>query len=430
MRKINFSSLKWKDIQYLKSIGTLVSAQTLAQAVPFLCIPILTRLYSSEDFGVFALVISIATLISVGASGKFELSLMICDGEREKNQLFALCLDLICVITALTLFTITILYFSNLSTIHFLLGHPVIFAIPALVFATAFYNVNFHMANTRQEVKKISASVFINSLTNNVTSLIFSAASSLGLIFGSLAGFISASSILLIRNNRIAGETLTFRIRNSVHLLKKYKKFPIFTVPSDVIDIYAKQLPLYFLSAFAMVAEAGFYFLTERILTKPISFLGSAVAVPFRSRATQEFKSEGSCRATLFKTVGLLALLSLPGFLVLYFWAPDFFSWLLGEDWVVTGEYVQVLVPMYFMQFVSSPVSYVLYIANKQEIDFYLHIVMAVVLSVIFYIGLSSYGIKATLHAYSAFYVLVYFVYFLFYWYYSVNRHHLASDEL
>ena len=430
MRKINFPFLKRKDSRYLKNIGTLASAQTLAQAMPFIFIPILTRLYSSEDFGVLALVVSIATLIAVGASGKFELSLMISDGEREKNQLFALCLDLICVITGATLFVVIVLFFSNLSTLHSVLGHPIIFAIPALVFVMAFYNVNFHMANTRQEVKKISASFFINSLTNNVTSLIFFAVSSLGLIFGTLAGFISASYILVRKNKSVAGESLIFRIRNSGHLLKKYKKFPIFTVPSDFIDVYTKQLPLYFLSAFTMVPEAGFYYLTERILTKPISVLGSAIAVPFRSRATQEFKSRGSCRTTLFKTVGLLTLLSLPGFLILYFWAPDFFSWLLGEDWVVTGQYVQVLVPMYFMQFVSSPVSYVLYIANKQEIDLYLHVVMAVVLSAIFYIGLSFYGIMATLKAYSAFYVLVYFVYLLFYWYYAVNRKHSASNGL
>ena len=46
---------------FIKSIGTLVSGSILAQVVTLLCSPILTRLYSTSDFGVFTFVISIVT---------------------------------------------------------------------------------------------------------------------------------------------------------------------------------------------------------------------------------------------------------------------------------------------------------------------------------------------------------------------------------
>ena len=77
---INFKS------EFNKNVFTLIKGTTLAQLIVILASPILTRIYTPEDFGVFALFSSALLILGAVATGKYELALMF---PRKKVHVFS-----------------------------------------------------------------------------------------------------------------------------------------------------------------------------------------------------------------------------------------------------------------------------------------------------------------------------------------------------
>jgi O-antigen/teichoic acid export membrane protein len=63
--------------EFSRNVLTLMTGTTIAQAIPIAISPILTRIYTPEDFGVFALYMSVVSIVSVVATGRYELAIML-----------------------------------------------------------------------------------------------------------------------------------------------------------------------------------------------------------------------------------------------------------------------------------------------------------------------------------------------------------------
>ncbi len=62
--------------EFSRNVLTLMAGTTIAQAIPIGISPILTRLYTPSDFGVYALFLSIATIFGSIANGRYELKII------------------------------------------------------------------------------------------------------------------------------------------------------------------------------------------------------------------------------------------------------------------------------------------------------------------------------------------------------------------
>jgi O-antigen/teichoic acid export membrane protein len=58
---------------YLNHVGTLLTGTVIAQAINFASYPVLTRTYTSDAFGHFALFMSVASIIGPLACGRFDI---------------------------------------------------------------------------------------------------------------------------------------------------------------------------------------------------------------------------------------------------------------------------------------------------------------------------------------------------------------------
>ncbi|ENM3968826.1 oligosaccharide flippase family protein, partial [Vibrio cholerae] len=63
--------------KYARNILTLITGTTIAQAIPILIAPILTRIYTPEDFGVLALFVAITSIFGAISNGRYELAIML-----------------------------------------------------------------------------------------------------------------------------------------------------------------------------------------------------------------------------------------------------------------------------------------------------------------------------------------------------------------
>jgi O-antigen/teichoic acid export membrane protein len=85
----------------LRATLTLLAGGALAQALPLLLGPLLTRLYTPDEFGAFHLFAAIATNLAVVACGRYEFALPLARGDGEAAALRRLCLRVLGLVAAL-----------------------------------------------------------------------------------------------------------------------------------------------------------------------------------------------------------------------------------------------------------------------------------------------------------------------------------------
>ena len=111
-----------------------------------------------------------------------------------------------------------------------------------------------------------------------------------------------------------------------------------------------------------------------QLLSAPMSLVNSAISQVYLAEAAQYF-NQGKLRDFTVKIIVNLVKVALIPFLAIVIIAPIIIPYFLGAEWRRTGELISWLIPGFFMQFITSPISTSLYISGNQKIAFYLQIV-------------------------------------------------------
>jgi O-antigen/teichoic acid export membrane protein len=82
----------------------------------------------------------------------------------------------------------------------------------------------------------------------------------------------------------------------------------------------------------------------------------------------------------------------------------DFFIFFFGKEWDIAGKYAQILIPSLALKFITNPLSFMLYIAEKQRWNFLIMIFLVLGIIISFLLGDSHLkvvkGISITLTFY------------------------------
>ena len=109
--------------EFSQNVLTLMTGSTLSQAIPIAISPILTRIYTPEDFGLYAVYIAIITILGTIVSGRYELAIMLPKKDEDAINIFALGLVITICLTVIT--TILVITFNDY--IMFVLWMPILF---------------------------------------------------------------------------------------------------------------------------------------------------------------------------------------------------------------------------------------------------------------------------------------------------------------
>ena len=92
MRLLNSDDFK-------SNVVKLVFGTGLAQVLPIAVLPILTRMYSPEEFGIFAIYMAVAGILGVVATGRYELSIVLPDNDKEASGIFGVSLMITLIVS-------------------------------------------------------------------------------------------------------------------------------------------------------------------------------------------------------------------------------------------------------------------------------------------------------------------------------------------
>jgi len=413
MRKLNLDYIKKNP--FLRNILVGLFGTVGAQALPILLSPVLTRMYSPAMFGVLGLFMSLVSIFGVLVSLGYSKCLLVPKRFSGFNLLIFICG------ISFVFSCVLLLIFGGITSLHLLPKqfetlHGLVYVLPLSIFLFAMYDSFYCWVNRHKRFKTLGLSKIVQSffLISVQLLLAFFHYVSFGLVAGYVVGQFFGVLVLFIaiiqKNKNVFHH---FSMKRAKLVAKRYMIFPVFTLPAELISSFSGQLPTILFTSFFSLEVVGIYHLTSRVLSAPISLLSSAVTDVFRERAAQDFRENGDCRDIFMKTFKLLILLGIGPSIVLFIFSPKLFPFIFGSNWKDAGIYAQILTPLFFIRFVVSPLSYVLYIAEKIKYDLVWQTALLIVTAVSLYIGIHFGSPKLSILLFSVSYSIMYGLYFL-----------------
>ena len=140
-------------------------------------------------------------------------------------------------------------------------------------------------------------------------------------------------------------------------------------MPAGIVNNVAIDLPVFLLGAFSGSGVVGQYTMMNKVLGAPITVISEAIRDVFRQRASRDYAQNGECRAVYRTTGKTLAVAAAVPFLLLMIGAVPAFDALFGEKWRMAAKFIVMMSPFYYVKFVVSPLTFMAYIAGRQNFD-------------------------------------------------------------
>lgn len=396
---------------FRNNVLTLITGTAAAQALPVVFSPLLTRLYSPEQFGLFALFVAFSSIFAVLSTGRYELAIILPEKHKKAMNLLILATSLN-LFLSLLLFIFIFSFRTDFEAIAWINNSILDFLPLGLLLIGLFQSLTYWF-NRVKKYRELSFSRVWQAVFMVSFQLLFPVLFDIeqGLIVGYLIGLFLSIIILVVILVAQYRQYLRFDLKSLLNIGGEYIQFPKFLVFSGFLNVASGQSPIILINKFFTSTYSGYYSLTLRVIAGPMGIIARAIGDVFRQEASEVFSSNGDCTDLFKGTLKKLLLISVLPFSIFYLIADELFVFVFGEAWAVAGVFAKILTPMFFFQFISSPLSSMYIIANKQREDLYLQIAIFSSAVGSFLLGVYfNQGIEVSLILFSSFYSLIYLI--------------------
>ncbi len=394
---------------YWRNVMTVLGGALGAQALPLLAAPLITRLCTPAEVGAFSVWLGMVAVAAIGATLRLEAA-MILDHDRASQRT---CFSVVAYSASITAVLMTAgAVLARLLGLPFAaqLSWPALLTLGIATFMTAYMQTTLAYATSHNAFGKAArARVWsAGSIAAAQVGLLALGMGGVSLVAGQLVGLalgLLAATLLLAPPLAWPGWLPGAAQRA---YLRRHHRFWRFSLPSNLLNVIVGQLPLLMIGARHGAMAAGLFALTQRVLGAPIALLASSVLEVFKRQSVHDFQTQGNCRDAYRYTFKALVLLGIGPSLLLLLFSPDLFAAAFGENWRAAGELAQLLAPLYFLNFIASPLSYVFFVAGKQKVDLLWQVALFVMTLSVF---LAPGTLQQSVLWYAIGYSLLYLVY-------------------
>lgn len=370
---------KYIKSEFLKNILTLFTGASIAQLIPIIASPILSRIYAPEQFGELGILMSVVGIFSMLATFQYEAAIMLPKKDEDAFNLL--------VIAAIITVFISILSFCITSIFHLQIANLLdyesfsewVYLIPFFVLLNGFFNSLNIWTSRKMQYKRLAFRQIAQTTVGAGVKLLLGWMKYLnsGLIIGTIAGQITSTGVLAVKTIKDSRDLFS---AVSIKRIKKnvidYQDFPKYTMWHGFFDLVNSSGVVFILSYFYGIAVVGFYSFTLSILQKPTQMIGQAVSQVFYQNASRKEANNEPIYKDVVRLIKNLSLVGSIIFLPLLIAGPFIFSLVFGERWHEAGIIVQIISPWFFLRFIISPFASLAMIKRKQKMFFYISLGM------------------------------------------------------
>ncbi|MFO8021764.1 MAG: oligosaccharide flippase family protein [Perlabentimonas sp.] len=363
--------------ELFKNFLTLFTGATLGQLIPFLAGPVLARLYSPEDFGLYALLSSTAGLASIVATGSYEFAILTSDDDDEANSLSLLSSLLSFIFSIISAVIIIVVLLLVKPWDENFLGWVWLLA-PVFIFLQGVVNSSNYRLNREKRYGIMARGRLVRAFVmTGVQLLLGFLRLPWGLYPGMVTGHFTTAGYQFSKvKSSYAKAIKAFSLNNIKSLARKYYRFPSFLLPAQLVNEFSVQVPVYLLKSFFTTAVVGLYALPQKFLNVPVMLIGNSLGQVFFQKAVEQKDDKEALGATTLSLFRFLFRIGVVPFSVMLVFGDILFAFVFGAEWHQSGLFAQMLSPWLLFVLAGSPISKLFTVLDRQKQSLWLNIIL------------------------------------------------------
>lgn len=356
---------------FSKNTFTLVIGTVIAQAIPFALHPLLRRLYTAEDFGAMAVYLNIFGVITIVSALRYEAAIVLPKSNNEAANVLSLTFIInlifsLLILVALLLFKDEIVTFINFPTQY----ANYLYLLP---FATSFFgiyqSINYWL---------IRHKAFKASTSNKIIRRVVEGGIQTGFGLLKIPGGLFVGDLIGNLSNVFAGFKQS--IKNSFSLknvspkkmrfvFNKYIEYPKYNVLPTLLSSAANVLPFLIINKIYSTETVGFLDLSKLVLSIPLVFISATISQVLFQQITAKKHDSLSVKHDIKNVLMVLLVVAVLEIIVILFLGPMLFAFVFGGQYSLSGDYSQILIFSFILNFIGSTFSSVFITFEKIKIN-------------------------------------------------------------
>ena len=389
----------------LKNIFVLVGGTGIAQLLPVIATPFLTRMYTPEEFGLLVLFTAVVSVLGVVSCARYELAVTQPQYDSDAKAILFLCFSISCAFSLFLFFIVLASEYINILPESFYTLGAWLYLVPLLV-ALSGFNMAFSYWFVRGQSYSVvsSSKIAQGSITASTQISLGYIQFTGGLILGYALGLVS-SFVYYFWGGK--GFKIIHLKRKYFPEIKKnlieYKSLPKYSLLGAALDNISLQLPLFMIAKYFNLTFTGIFGLAYRMLNLPLYLIASSLyQILFQKVSKLAHEDPNEVYSIIKKSLFTLSLFCIP-FLILSFWfSRSIFSHAFGDEWVESGVIAELLCFAMAVKFCATILSCVMALKENVKVGSLWQILnfftLIFVLSYFSYLEFYDYVVAIVIH--------------------------------
>ncbi len=424
MLRARFDALqqRLRSGSFLGNVLILAGGTGVAQALVVLVTPILTRLYTPDDFGVLTVFISVLGLMIVVSALRYEIAIPLPASPSFAINLTALSGVILLGMTMILSVFVAVFGADLAALLSVPQLTPYLWLIPLGMFSGGAFQILSYWHIRERRFKRLTQAKIGQSASMASGQLLmgWTQWGAVGLVGGYVLGRVIAGVMLfyaLIRSHRDLLDSIS--LANIRLAASRYRRFPLLSSWSALLNQGGLQAAPLLFAAFFGAGVAGWFGLAQRVAGIPLTLIGRSVSQVYLGEASR-LRNENpvAMRRLFLRTATKLFLYVGVPLVIGGLLAPWVFGFIFGDQWRTSGWYIVALLPMFLGQMVVTPLSQTLNILERQDLQLIWDISRVTVVVAVIWIGHKALGLSSlsTLALYGGSMFVMYAILFLMMW--------------
>ena len=339
----------------LADSGLLLSVGVGVQLIALLLLPWVSRLYTPDTLGDLALILSIATLLSIAVGGRYDQAIVVCQEPLERDHLLRLTLWITALVT-LALLALAPAIDPWIGTTRYATLQGKLWLIPPVVCTLGLCATLSNYALSLGHFKRIATSKAVQGLGNNGLKVGFGLFSP---TVWSLWGAQIASTLLALipllrplKHSRQTNNPSSHRELGQV--ARKYRAFPLFSLPQAAITTLLGSILILMLPLGYTTVEIGLVTMATMLARRPIQLIADSVSQVYFNRLSVAHHAQAPWRPLVRPLLMLTLVAGIPTLLLLWWAMPYLVRWFLAPEYAACTEIIRAMLVYLLVFFFTS----------------------------------------------------------------------------
>ena len=380
---------KLKHNIFFQNIAVVAGGNVTAKLIGIVAAPVITRIYTPEEYGVFSLFLSVVGVAGSLATLRYAVTIPLAKEEKLADNILKLCF--LITFSLSILWCIGIVFLSDFLTIRFSAEklQPFLWFVPIVFLCKGVYEALNNWAIRTRKFKLITRTRISQGVSSAGVKIGLGAIgiTPLGLFIGHIAQEATGITSLLSKLVQLKPSFfISFNWNEIKYAAIRYKKFPLVQSWSQLLLTMGAQLPVLLVGAFYGVEVVGVFGLAQNMINMPMDLIGQSVAQVYYGEISKYGKNNPKkiykLSVSIIKKLFLVGIIPI-GLLIAF--GPWVFKLVFGSEWMDAGIYARFLSILILTRFISNPIANIFNVYEKQSLQLTLNILRVVLVFAAFY---------------------------------------------